>query len=58
MVNKKISAECNCGAVAIELTEDVLGIYVCHFSICRRLSGSNGIAVIVTRNLTSQRMLS
>ena len=39
--------ECNCGAVAFEIRDVVSDIYVCHCSICRRSTGSNGIAVIV-----------
>jgi len=50
VVNKKVSGECNCGAVAFELTDDAQGIFVCHCSICRRLTGSNGIAVVLIGN--------
>lgn len=39
--------ECNCGAVAFELSTDLSGVFVCHCSICRRFTGSNGIAVVV-----------
>lgn len=42
--------ECNCGAVAFEIIDDISDVYICHCSICRRSSGSNGIAVIVVRN--------
>ncbi|MBK6980715.1 MAG: GFA family protein [Betaproteobacteria bacterium] len=42
--------ECNCGAVAFETGEELSGIYVCHCSICRRATGSNGIAVVVIDN--------
>jgi hypothetical protein len=38
---------CNCGAIAFEIDSDVPGIIVCHCSICRRSTGSNGIAVVV-----------
>src|SRR5262245_53761714 len=41
---------CNCGAVEFEIDADLTGIYVCHCSICRRSTGSNGIAVVVVRN--------
>ena len=44
------TGECNCGAVAFELKSDPADIYVCHCSICRRFTGSNGIAVIVVGN--------
>ena len=42
--------ECNCGAVQFEIAGDVAGVYVCHCSICRRSTGSNGIAVVVVPN--------
>jgi hypothetical protein len=41
---------CNCGAVAFEVNADLSGIFVCHCSICRRFTGSNGIAVVVVDN--------
>jgi len=44
------SGECNCGAVTFELSADRSGVFVCHCSICRRSTGSNGIAVVVTDN--------
>jgi hypothetical protein len=42
--------ECNCGAVAFEIAAELSGVFVCHCSICRRLTGSNGIAVVVVDN--------
>jgi hypothetical protein len=39
--------ECNCGTVQFEIDADLSGVYVCHCSICRRSTGSNGIAVVV-----------
>lgn len=42
--------ECNCGAVAFQLSGDLSGIYVCRCSICRRFTGSNGVAVVVVDN--------
>lgn len=43
--------ECSCGAVRYEIElegEGGLGpVYVCHCSICRRSTGSQGIAVVV-----------
>ena len=42
--------ECNCGAVAFEISADLPGVIVCHCSICRRSTGSNGIAVVVIEN--------
>ncbi len=41
---------CNCGAVAFEIDSDPTDIYFCHCSICRRATGSNGIAVVVVDN--------
>ena len=41
--------ECSCGAVQYEVDAKLTGIYVCHCSICRRSTGSNGIAVVVVR---------
>ena len=41
------TGECNCGAVAFKITSGLPGVIVCHCSICRRATGSNGIAVIV-----------
>jgi hypothetical protein len=45
-----IRGECNCGAVAFEVDAEVPGLFVCHCSICRRATGSQGIAVIVVDN--------
>ena len=42
--------ECNCGAVAFEIDAEISDVYVCHCSICRRSTGSNGIAVVVVDN--------
>jgi hypothetical protein len=42
--------ECNCGAVSFEITTDLSDVIVCHCSICRRATGSNGIAVVVVDN--------
>ena len=39
--------ECNCGAVAFEIDAGLAEVFVCHCSICRRSSGSNGMAVVV-----------
>ena len=45
-----ISGNCNCGAVAFEINADVSDVYYCHCSICRRATGTNGIAVLVVNN--------
>ena len=42
--------ECNCGSVAFEVSADLWGVIVCHCSICRRFTGSNGIAVALADN--------
>ncbi len=42
-----IRGECNCTAVAFEISAELPGVIICHCSICRRATGSNGIAVIV-----------
>ncbi len=41
---------CNCGAVRFEVLGELSDVYVCHCSICRRFSGSNGLAVVVVAN--------
>ena len=45
-----IFGECNCGEVAFSIDCDVSDVFVCHCSICRKATGSNGIAVIVVGN--------
>lgn len=42
-----IHGACNCGAVRYEVDADTRDVYVCHCSICRRFTGSAGIAVLV-----------
>lgn len=44
------TGECNCGAVRFEISADLSDVYVCHCSICRRATGTNGIAVVVFKN--------
>ena len=41
---------CNCGGVSFEIDQAVSDVYMCHCSICRRATGSNGIAVVVVDN--------
>lgn len=41
---------CNCGAVSFRITADLSDVIICHCSICRRATGSNGIAVIIVDN--------
>ncbi len=42
--------QCNCGAIKFEISADVSDVIICHCSICRRSTGSNGIAVFVVDN--------
>ena len=42
--------ECNCGVVQFEIDADLSEVFVCHCSICRKSTGSNGIAVVVVPN--------
>lgn len=42
-----VTGSCNCGAVRFEIDAELSGVYVCHCSICRRSTGSNGMAVVV-----------
>jgi hypothetical protein len=42
--------ECNCGAIAFEIAADLAEVFFCHCSICRRSTGSNGIAVVLVDN--------
>lgn len=46
----RVRGTCNCGKVAFEADHPVRGVYVCHCSICRRHTGSNGIAVVLVDN--------
>jgi len=41
---------CNCGAVSFEIGAELRDVFVCHCSICRRSTGSNGIAVLLVPN--------
>jgi len=45
-----ILGKCNCGEVSFQITSQIKDIYFCHCSICRRNTGSNGIAVAVVNN--------
>lgn len=45
-----ISGECNCGAVAYEADANPPGVFICHCSICRRSTGTNGNAVVIVDN--------
>ena len=45
-----LKGSCNCGSVAFEIEAELSDVFICHCSICRRSTGSNGIAVVVTDN--------
>ena len=42
--------QCNCGEVTYQVDAELTDVYICHCSICRRATGSAGIAVTVTDN--------
>ena len=42
--------QCNCGSVAFEIDSDFSEVFICHCSICRKSTGSNGVAVVVVDN--------
>lgn len=42
-----IKGECNCGAVAYNVDSEISDVFVCHCSICRKSTGSGGIAVSI-----------
>lgn len=42
-----VEGQCNCGAVAFEIKAEISPVIVCHCSICRKYTGSNGIPVVV-----------
>ena len=44
------SGACNCRGVTYEVSTKITDVYVCHCSICRKATGSNGIAVVVVNN--------
>lgn len=45
-----VEGECNCGAVGFKVEANLSDVFVCHCSICRRSTGSGGIAVAVVAN--------
>ena len=48
------TGECNCGAVAFEVTTKVSDVFICHCSICQRSTGGNGKIVVVVNNTDFQ----
>jgi len=45
-----VNGQCNCGAVSFEIDADISEVFICHCSICRKSTGSNGIAVVIVDN--------
>lgn len=41
------TGSCNCGAVKFAIQASVNDVYMCHCSICRKATGSGGIAVAI-----------
>ena len=41
---------CNCGSVVFEIDKTLSDVYVCHCSICRKLTGGVGVAVAIVSN--------
>ena len=42
-----ITGKCNCGEVAFSINYEPKNVIMCHCSICRRFTGTSGIAVVV-----------
>ena len=45
-----VKGSCNCGGVVFEVTSSVSDVYVCHCSICRKSTGSGGIAIVIVNS--------
>jgi hypothetical protein len=41
------TGSCLCGARAYEIEGDIGGVWVCHCSLCRKASGSNGNSILI-----------
>ena len=41
---------CNCGGVKFDIAAPIADVYICHCSICRKSTGSGGIAVTIVKN--------
>lgn len=44
------SGECNCGVVSYSVNADLTDVFLCHCSICRKSTGSGGIAVVLVEH--------
>ncbi|MFD2165691.1 GFA family protein [Thalassotalea euphylliae] len=49
-MNAKTRGSCNCGTVTFQIHTVLNDVYICHCSICRKSTGSGGIAVCVVPN--------
>ena len=49
-MSNTIKGSCNCGLVQFQVNSKVKDVYICHCSICRKSTGSSGIAVTVVPN--------
>lgn len=43
----KRSGSCLCGARRYEIDGDIDGVWVCHCSLCRKVSGGNGAYILI-----------
>ena len=41
------TGSCLCGARTYEIDGDIDGVWVCHCSLCRKASGSNGNSILI-----------
>jgi len=41
--------QCHCGEVAFKVSGDYSDVFICHCSLCRKATGSNGIAVVIVK---------
>ncbi|MEW9799723.1 GFA family protein [Alteromonas sp. CYL-A6] len=44
------AGSCNCGAISFSVMTPLTTVFICHCSICRKSTGSGGIAVTVVDN--------
>ena len=44
------TGSCNCGCVQFEINTEISDVYICHCSLCRKSTGSGGIAVVIVAN--------
>ena len=42
-----LTGSCLCGARAYEIDGDIDGVWICHCSLCRKASGSNGNSILI-----------